>query len=95
MVTVDWDENCRKRQRICSTCKIYFLTGKNMAALNEITLQMVTYLHADNHVKPRRAKMPMQMKAGRKEHKNNERHHSVSFAFVLDKNWIEGKWQSV
>ena len=30
--------------------------------------------------------MGMQMGAGRKEHKNNERHHSASFAFALNKN---------
>ena len=55
-----------------------------MAALSEFILQMVTSLLADSHEKP--VKMLMQMRADRKEHKNNERHHSVSFAFALDEN---------
>ena len=48
-----------------------------MAALSKLLLQMVTHLHADSHVKPRRVKMRMQMRAGRKEHKNNRCRHSV------------------
>ena len=57
-----------------------------MAALSELISQMVTYLHAGSHIKPQRVKMHMQMRAGRKEHKNNECCHLVSFAFALDKN---------
>ena len=60
-----------------------------MAAPSELISQMVTYLHADSHVKPRRVKMRMQMRAGRKE-----RRHSASFAFALDKNWLEEKQRS-
>ena len=66
-----------------------------MAALSKLILQMVTYLHAGSHVKPRRVKMHMQMRAGRKEHKNNKHCHSGSFAFALDKNWLEEKRWSV
>ena len=57
-----------------------------MAALSELILQMVTYFHAGSHVKPWRVKKHMQMRAGRKEHKNNERCHSASFVFALDTN---------
>ena len=46
-----------------------FLTGKNMAALSELILQMVTYFHAGSHVKPWSVKTRMQMGAGRKKHK--------------------------
>ena len=82
----------RKRQRICSACKIRFLTRKkNMAALSELLLQMVTHLHTGSHVKPRRLKRRMEMRAGRKEHKNNGRRHSVFFAPALDTNWLEEK----
>ena len=42
--------------------------------------------HLSANVKPWRVKMHLQMRAGRKEHKNNGHHHSVSFAFELDKN---------
>ena len=66
--------------------RFIFLTGKNMAALTELISQMVMYFHAGSHVRPRRVKMRMQMRAGRKEHKNNKRCHSVFFAFVLDTN---------
>ena len=58
--------------------RFIFLTGRNMAALSELILQMVTYFHAGSHVKPRRVKVHMQMMAGRKEHKNNECCHSGS-----------------
>ena len=40
-----------------------FLTGKNMATLSKLILQIVTYFHAGSHVKPRRVKMHMQMRA--------------------------------
>ena len=65
-----------------------------MAALSELISQMVTYLPAGSHVKPWRVNVRMQMRAGRKEHKNNERQHLGSFAFALDKNWLEEKRQS-
>ena len=57
-----------------------------MPALSELISQMVTYFHANSYIKPWRVKMHMQMKAGRKEHKNNEHCHSESSAFVLDTN---------
>ena len=56
------------------------LTRKSMAALSKLLLQMVTHLHTGSHVKPQRVKMFMQMRAGRKEHKNNGCHHSVFFS---------------
>ena len=37
--------------------------------MSELLLQMVMHLHAGSHVKPRRVKMRMQMRAGRKGHK--------------------------
>ena len=43
-----------------------------MAALSELILQIVMYLHASNHVKPQRMKTCMQMRAGRKGHKKNK-----------------------
>ena len=43
-----------------------------MAALSGLILQMVTYFHAGSHIKPRRVKTHMQMRAGRKGHKKNE-----------------------
>ena len=49
--------------------RFIFLTGKNIAALSELILQMVMYFHADSHVRPQRVKMRMQMRADRKEHK--------------------------
>ena len=60
---------------------LFFWTGKNMATLSELILQMVTYFHVDSHVKPWKVKMHMQMRAGRKEHKNNECCHSASFFY--------------
>ena len=61
----NWGENRhspqRKCQRICSACKIYFLTRKNMAARSDLILQMVMYFHPGSHVKPRRVKTCMQM----------------------------------
>ena len=66
-----------------------------MAALSELILQMVAYLHTGSHIKPWRVKMFIQMRVGRKEHKNNERHNLGSFSFVLDKNCLEKKWQSI
>ena len=56
-----------------------------MAALSELLLQMVTDLHAGSHVKPRRVKMCMQIKAGRKGHKKNEHGsaRAVIFCFTL------------
>ena len=39
-----------KRQHICSVCKIYFLTGKNMAVLSELILQNGhIFLHQQSH----------------------------------------------
>ena len=60
-----------KRQRICSTCKIYCFDRKKhgcpeRAYITNI-LQMVTYFHTGSHVKTRGVKMRKQMKAGRKE----------------------------
>ena len=57
-----------------------------MAVPSELILQIVTYFHAGSHAKPWRVKMHMQMRAGRKEHKNNEHGHLGTFAFVLDTN---------
>ena len=51
--------------------RFVFSTGKNMAAPSELLSQMAMYLHASSHVKPQRVKMRIQMRAGRKEHKNN------------------------
>ena len=62
------------------------LTRKNMAALSELLLQMVTHLYASSHVKPQRVKIHMQMRAGRKEHKNNGHRHFGFFAPALDMN---------
>ena len=59
------------------------LTRKNMAAPSELILQRVTYFHASSHIKPQSVQMRMQMKAGRKEHKNNGSRHSESFFFLL------------
>ena len=42
----------------------------------------VTYFHASSHVKPPRVKTCMQMKASRKEHKNNKHRHLASFVFL-------------
>ena len=50
--------------------RFIFLTGKNIAAFSELISQMVTYLNAGSHIKTWRVKMRMQMRAGRKEHKN-------------------------
>ena len=91
----NWGENhlspqC-KRQRICSRCKIYFLTGKNMASLSELILQIVTYFHAGSHTKPQRVKMRMQIRTDRKEHKNNERGHSVTFCICIGYKLIRGE----
>ena len=72
----------------------FIFDWKNMATQSELISQMVTYLHIGSHVKPRKVKMRIQMRAGRKEHKNNERRHSASFAFELDKNWLEEKQRS-
>ena len=67
-----------------------------MAAPSELIWQMVTYLHTDSHVKPRRVKMHMQMRAGRKKTlKELTLLLGGIFAFVLDKSWLEEKWQSV
>ena len=52
--------------------RFIFSTGKNMAAPSELISQMVMYLHADSHVKPRRVKTSMQMRVGRKGHKKNK-----------------------
>ena len=52
-----------------------------MATPSKLILQTVTYLHAGSHVKPRRVKMHMQMRAGRKGHKNNERQPLWFFCF--------------
>ena len=65
-----------------------FLIGKNMDALSELILQMVMYFHAGSHIEPWRVKTRIQMKASRKEHKNNERRHLVSLAF-LRWTWID------
>ena len=64
-----------------------FLTGKNMAALSELILHMVMIFHANSHVKPRRVTTHVQMRAGRKEHKNNECRHSELFFLCLC--WIQ------
>ena len=53
--------------------RFIFSTRKNMAAPSELILQIVTYLFAGSHVKPRRVKISMQMRAGRKGHKDNKR----------------------
>ena len=66
-----------------------------MAALSELKLQMVMYFHAGSHVKSWKVKMCVQMRAGRKEHKNNKRRHLASFAFALDMNILEMKQWSV
>ena len=80
----NWYENShspqRKRQRVCpvyaSRARFIFSTGKNMAAPQRV---YIANGHASNHVKPWRVKMRMQIRVGRKEHKNNERCHWESF----------------
>ena len=52
---------------------------------------MAVYLHASSHVKPRRVKMCMQMRAGGKEHKNNKRRHSGSFCFCVGQELVRGE----
>ena len=54
-----------------------------MAALSELILQMVTYLYTGSHIKPRRVKTHMQMKAGRKGHKKNERGSAMMSFFCF------------
>ena len=65
-----------------------------MAASGEHLLQMVSYLHAGSQVKPQTVKIRMQMRAGKKGNKNNER-WSLGVLFALDKNWFEKKQSSV
>ena len=60
-----------------------FWIGKNIAALSELISQTVTYLHAGSHVKPRRVKTRMKMKAGRKGHKKNEHGPAMMIFFFL------------
>ena len=63
----NWDEN-RHSPHVSTyalRARFVFLTGKNMVALSELILQMVMYLHAGSHVKPRRVKMHRQMRVGR------------------------------
>ena len=74
--------------------RFIFSTRKNMAAHIELISQMVTYLHTGSHIKPGRVKIHMQMKAGRKGHKNNKR-WLLCVLFASDKNWLEGKQRSV
>ena len=69
----------------------FFWLEKNMAALNELISQMVMYLHAGSHIKPWRVKMHMQRRAGIKEHKNNECHHSGSFYFCVGQELVWGE----
>ena len=73
--------------------RFIFSTGKNMAAPSELISHVVMYLLAGSQVKPRRVKMGMQMRAGRKGHKNNK--CCLSGLFDLDKNWLEEKQWSV
>ena len=54
-----------------------------MAALSELILQMVKYFHASSHIIPWRVKTRMQIRAGRKEHKNNERRHLGLFCICV------------
>ena len=61
-----------------------------MTAPSELILQMVMYFHASSHVKPQRVKTCMQMRAGRKEHKN-ERRHSGSFCVCIGYELIRGE----
>ena len=62
--------------------RFIFLAGKNMAALSELLLKMVTYFHAGSHLKPWRVKMYMQMRAGRKEHKNQWMLFSLKLSYM-------------
>ena len=91
----NWEENRHSPQHICSMCKIDFFNWKKHGCLSELISQMVMYLHTSSHIKPWRVKTRMQMRAGRKEHKNHKRCHSASFTFALDKNWLKKKQQSV
>ena len=71
---------------------IFFWLEKKMAALSELILQMIMYFHAGSHVKPRKVKMCMQMRAGRNEHKKQWTSSlRAFFAFALDTNWLEEK----
>ena len=69
--------------------RFIFSTGKNMATPSEHILQMVTYFHAGSHIKPWRVEM--QMRAGRKGHKNNE--HQSLRAFCLGQELV--RWEAV
>ena len=80
-----------KHQCMCSVCKIYFFDRKNMATLSKLILQMVMYFHASSHVKPRIVKAHMQMRASRKEYKNNKCRHSGSLAFLCLHKLIRGE----
>ena len=71
--------------------RLIFSTGKNMASPSKLISQMVTYLHTGSHIKPRRVKMRMQIKAGRKEHKKNECHHSGHFCFCVGQELVRGE----
>ena len=70
-----------------------------MAALSKLLLQMVTHLHATSHVKPRRVKTRMQMRAGRKEHKKNKRGSAMCYflcfafatVFCFEQEFIRGE----
>ena len=70
--------------------RFIFSAEKNMAAPSELISQMITYLHAGSHIKPWRAKICMQMRAGRKGHKNNE-HWSLCIFFCFGREFIRGE----
>ena len=69
---------------------LFLWLEKNMAALSELLLQMVMCFHASSHVKPWRVKMRMQMRTGRKEHKNNRHRHSGCFYSCIGHKLIRG-----
>ena len=81
----NWEKNCRKRQRICSACKIYFFNWKTW--LPRASLHI-----ANCHISS--CKTTENEGAYANEGKQKCR-HSASFAFALDKNSLEEKQQSV
>ena len=52
---------------------------------------MVMYFPASSYVKPQRVKTLVQMRAGRKEHKNNKHGHLGSFCICVGHELIRGE----
>ena len=80
------------------------LIRKNMVVLSKLIWQMVMYLHGGSYIKPRRVKMRMPTKTGRKGYKKNAWGSAMTnfiFSllslqyFALDQNLLEEKLSSV